>query len=139
MLTWTQQDDAWYAEGFRIVRYAPYRWVLTEPDPDSDPEGLINLVAPALQPLATARTLSEAKREAELRDASRRRVQLRRRHVMILLLAVAATVLALGESAVFNVGLIFAATYVALRSIGFILGTLFWRSAGSAKEVAFYQ
>ena len=139
MLNWTQQNDAWYADGFRIVRDAPYQWVLTEPEPDSEPERLINFLAPALQPLATARTLSEAKREAELRDAARRRAQLRRRHAMILLLTVAATVLALGESAVLNTGLILAATYVALRSTGFILGTLFWRSAGSAREVAFYQ
>ena len=139
MLSWTQQNDGWYANGFRIVRDAPCRWILTEPDPIVPAEGPISFVAPTLEPLATARTLSEAKREAEIREAARRRASLRRRHSSVLLLTIAIAVLALGDSAVLNTGIILAASYVVLRSIGVILGTLLWRIAGGAKDLAFYQ
>ena len=139
MLSWTQQSDGWYANGFRIVRDAPSRWLLTEPPPEPASDGLINFVAPAVEPLATARTLSEAKREAEICDAARNRARLRRRHSAILLLTVATTILSLGESQLVNATIILAASYFVLRSTGMILGTLLWRIAGNAADVAFYQ
>ena len=139
MLSWTQQDDGWHAKGFRIVCDAPSRWLLTEPAPQPASDGLINFVAPGVEPLATARTLSEAKREAEICDAARNRAHLRRRHSAMLLLTVAIAILSLGESEVINASIALAASYGLLRSTGVILGTLLWRIAGNGFDVVFYQ
>lgn len=134
MLSWTQQADGWYADGFRIELRAPFQWVLVDLEIDEDSAQ----VSTDLEPLAAERTLSQCKREASILATARRRSVLRRRHARTLLILVAASVLLLGPSQATNVLVILVASVIAVRSLGVIVGTYAWNTLGSAHEV-FYQ
>jgi len=137
MLSWTQQNDGWHANGYHIKLLAPFRWVLTEDQAPVD--DTISYVSPVTEPLATTRTLTAAKREAELLIAAQYRAAMRRRHAAILPLLVGASLLLIGNSQVQNLGVLLVGTYFAIRSLGVIFGTWLWRIAGIAHEDVFYQ
>ena len=55
MLTWRHEGDGWHADGYIIRLAEPFRWILTKAEPES------SSVSIPVAPLATARTLTEAK------------------------------------------------------------------------------
>ena len=140
MLSWTLQNDGWHANGYQIKLEAPYRWVLTEDQAAAPVDtGTISYVSTVPPPLAMTRTLTEAKREAELRTAARYRAAMRRRHSAILLLLVGTALLFVGNSELQSLGVLLLVTYFVLRSLGVIVGTWLWRLAGVTHETIFYQ
>lgn len=103
------------------------------------PESAVGYVSTPAEPLARARTLSEAKREAELLRLAKHRAALRRRHAVILLLTLAIGILLWGGSPLQNFALLLVMAYFTLRSVGVIMGTILWRWANSARDANFYQ
>jgi len=136
MLTWTQESDGWYTDGFRIELRAPRHWVLV--DLDSDLESGSSSVTTDLEPLAEETTLTHCKREAAILVAARQRSATRWKHARILLLTLAATILLLGQSVVMNAAIISVSFVVAFRSLGALLGTLNLSQFGRVHEI-FYQ
>jgi hypothetical protein len=132
LLTWTEQAGAWQADGFRIELAAPLRWLLLDNDREIRSVGLEEA------PLAVARTLSECKREAELLAAARQRSDLRRKHMVLLLLMLASLPMLLGPSFTQNALLVLIVATVAARSLGVITGTILWRWSHPDLDV-FYQ
>lgn len=141
LLSWTQQSDGWHANGYRIVLEAPRRWILTEEAPESMAalDSAIGYVSTPTEPLAQARTLTEAKREAELFDLAKHRAALRSRHTVILLVTLAIGILLWGGPPMQNLALLLVVAYFVLRSLGVIMGTILWRWAISARDAHFYQ
>ena len=135
MLDWTECPEGWTSEGFKIVLAAPYRWLVLE---TVDPAEPIRSVSVPREPLAIARTLTGAKREAELIASSRGRAEVRRRHVLIMLLAAGIAMLLVGAPFDGNELALLAAGIVAVRSGTILLGTLIPAVFGEQHEV-FYQ
>lgn len=133
MLSWTQRDDGWYADGFRIELRAPFHWVLVDLDADEPAR-----VSTDLEPLAVEKTLSECKREAEILVSARHRSALRRKHLRILLLVVAGSVLLLGQTPTTNVLVVLLAGFIVARSLGVIVGSFTPNILGAPHEV-FYS
>ncbi|MDX2342612.1 MAG: hypothetical protein QNL12_02240 [Acidimicrobiia bacterium] len=140
MLSWTQQADGWHADGYHIELAAPFHWVLTKDtvQPASRHES-IQYVTNLPEPLAMARTLTEAKREAELDDMACYRAQVRRRHIAILLTILAVAVLSIGGSPLQSITMVLLVAYFTTRSLGVIAGTLLWKLGGNSRETVFYQ
>lgn len=132
MLTWTQRADGWYSNGFRIELAAPFRWLLL------DSEHTPAVVGPEVTPLAVARTLTECKREAELLTAARQRAEVRRRHIVTLLMVLAAAPMLFVGSANTKIVVGAIVAFLAVRSVSVILGTLLPQAFGEQHEV-FYQ
>ncbi len=139
MLSWTQRPDGWHANGYHIELAAPFRWVLTQDVPEARAEAAIGYVSTPPAPLATARTLTEAKREAEIHDSTQYRAAKRRRHGAMLLLIVASGALVMGDSPLTNLAVLLVIAYLAIRSIGVIVGTWLWRLSGISHGQYFYQ
>ena len=132
MLSWTERASGWHSNGFRIELAEPHRWVLV----DSEEEPAV--VGQPTRPLAVTRTLTECKREAELLAAKRRRRDVQRHQVMILILALAVTPLLLGSSSNINGLGVLVAVCVSTRSVTILLGTVAPQALGEQHEV-FYQ
>lgn len=132
MLSWTERADGWYSNGFRIELVEPHRWVLV--DSAASPA----IVGQPTTPLAVARSLTECKREAELVAAKRRRKDVQRRQMVLLILAIAVTPFLLGSSSNGNAIVVLCGLVVATRSVTVLLGTLAPRALGEQHEV-FYQ
>ena len=132
MLSWTQESDGWHSNGFRIELAEPHRWLLL------DKKEQIPSVRQAEQPLAVTRSLTECKREAELVMGKRRRFEVQRRQIMILLLVLAVTTLVVGTPSDANGVIVVLAVVVATRSLTVLLGTFAPTALGERHEV-FYQ
>ncbi len=132
MFAWAQEPDGWYANGFRIERVAPHLFVLV--DATSVPTGPVRV---ATSPLASATTLKGCKREAEVVVAAERRTGLRRKHLSIFLLATAVGVLSIDAGFPTNLITIIVSTFLAVRSLGIISGTLLWRHAHNSGDVLY--
>lgn len=118
MLAWTKAEDGLHANGYVIRLMGPFQWVLSEATTDSAQVRLTD------EPLATARTLAAAKREAELLVAANRRSALRRRWIATALLASGSTVFTAGAAAPWGFVLTFALVVIAIRSVGLLTGML---------------
>ena len=118
MLTWRQEGDGWHANGYTITLAEPFRWILTKAEPDSGP------VSIPVAPLATGRTLTECKREAELLAASERRGRLRRRWAAQAGIAGSGIVFVAGTAPPWNVLLVTCLLTFVLRCLALIAGTL---------------
>ncbi len=134
MLTWTKEADGWHAQGYVIRLVEPFRWALL-PDTEPADEDAVSLIS---EPLATTRTLTECKREAELRAAAVRRSASVRRSTAQLLLAACGLVFTLGSPPPWSFFLSLGLVYVAARSISFMIG-LFAARYGQPPGGAFYQ
>lgn len=132
MLTWTEHTDGWHANGFRIESVAPFRWRVLDNQRTRSPVSLEE------EPLAVTRTLTEAKREAELVADARRRAELRKKHFVILGLIFGSGTVLLGDAPVQNIGVVIVLATLATRSLGVIVGTILSRSYAANHEV-FYQ
>ena len=133
MLTWTERDDGWYSNGFRIELRAPFQWALVDVNAEV-PQVAVSTQA---EPLAVARTLSLCKREAEQLAAAAELSVLRRRHTQRLLIAALMMPLVYGTLTVVNFVIFLTALFVVARSATAILDTfLADRPYDSA---AFYQ
>lgn len=134
MLSWTQGTDGWYANGYRISSAAPFRWLLETTHHPTDDEPKVSAIA---EPLAVGKTFSECKREAELIEAARVRVNLVRRSVMQLasMFAIAAL---LSASSAEGLAVWLAVGLVAVVPAKRLVATLLWRF-GDPTEDLFYQ
>ena len=117
MLTWTEHSEGWRSDGYLIQLAGPFRWIVL------DAARAEAAVTAHPEPMATARTLTAAKREAEIVERGRRRAELRRRHLGLLAIAVAAGFLLAGGSALYDLVVIATVFLVAVRSVGVIVGT----------------
>lgn len=134
MLLWTECPEGWCADGFRIVLTEPFRWLLV--DVETPPTQ--SAVSVGLEPLAVARSLTEAKREAELIVSARARSEIRRRHLMTVLMSASVALMLVGAPFAGNGWLLLIAGSVAARSTMFLLGTLV-PDVLSARHEVFYQ
>jgi hypothetical protein len=132
VFAWAQEPDGWYANGFRIERAASHLFVLV--DATSAPTGPVSV---ATSRLASATTLSGCKREAEVVVAAERRTDLRRKHLSIFLLATAVGLLSIDAGFPTSLITIIVSTFLAVRSLGIICGTLLWRYAHSNGDVLY--
>ena len=115
----------------------PFRWLLLDEYPEQA-EATAPAVGIAHEPLATARTLTEAKREAELIAASRTRTEVQKRQVLALLISLGVALLIVGAPVSGGELPLLVAGIVAVRSTTILLGTLIPAAFGSSHEV-FYQ
>lgn len=122
MLTWTQEPDGWHADGLLIALAEPYRWELLDV---ANEEEAPNAISFGSRPLATTRTLSAAKREAEIVAADRRRKMLRSRHLGILAVTSGLSPLVFTEFNGQTFLILLVLMVVFLRSLGTVVGTLF--------------
>ena len=134
MLDWTECSEGWRSDGFRIVLAEPFRWLLLDEENQPDQSA----VSVGWEPLAVARSLTEAKREAELIASARARAEVRKRHFLTLLLAGGVALLLLGGPITGNELPLLVAGIVAVRSTAILLGTLLPTAFGMQHEV-FYQ
>ena len=122
MFTWVQESDGWYADRYRIECAAPHTFILV--DVTVIPSRPVRV---EMSPLASATTLKGCKREAEVVAAALRRTELRRKHLSIILLAAATGVLSIGATFPSSFIVIAVCSYLVLRSIGIVAGSLLWR------------
>jgi len=135
MLEWSKHPDGWHAEGYHIELPEPFRWlVFDEADDDSEPSA----VSLGVQPLATARTLTEAKREAKILATARRRDEVRRKQLLTMLTALSCAALLWATPSSGSVLLVIGAAGLAVRSAAVLLGTLMPTAFGEQHQ-AFYQ
>jgi hypothetical protein len=134
MLVWTECPEGWRADGFRIVLAEPFRWLLI----DDDEPPTESAVRVGGEPLAVARSLTEAKREAELIALARARSAVRRRHLLTLLISASVVLMFIGAPLAGNGVLLVIAGSVAARSTMFLLGTLV-PDVLSTRHNVFYQ
>ncbi|MDJ0665040.1 MAG: hypothetical protein QNJ75_10785 [Acidimicrobiia bacterium] len=137
MLTWTQRPDGWYANGYVIRLVAPFCWILTEVSAEDAPSTMQAVSIP-IEPLATSRTLTEAKREAELIEAAHVRSAFYRRHMVFFLIACSVAVLVAGAAAPWGLIMTVAAGAVALGVLSRMAGHAFARSPFHRHQI-FYQ
>ena len=137
MLTWTQRPDGWYANGYVIRLVAPFCWILTEVPAEETPSE-IGPVSIPIEPLATSRTLTEAKREAEMIEAAHMRSAFYRRHAALFLIACSVAVLVIGAAAPWGFIMTVAASAVALGALSRMAGYAFGRSPYRRHQI-FYQ
>ncbi len=133
MLAWTQRSDGWHANGFLIRLVEPFCWVLLEDR--VEPEATVH---DAVEPLATARTLTECKREAELLVTARHRSSMRKRLIARILLALCALPLSGGLAAPWDLLVATLLGGVALGSAVTLAATFFTEAKWSYDEL-FYQ
>lgn len=119
MLAWTKDADGIRANGYLIRLVRPFEWVVTGVSRDEQ-----TAVRRLDEPLATTRTLAEAKREAELLHASERRRDLCRRWLMAMLLACGGAVFSASAAPPWGFIVTFAFVMVAVRSAGLIVGMM---------------
>jgi hypothetical protein len=134
MLTWKECSEGWCTDGFKIVLDKPVRWLLI--DEESPP--MESAVSVGYEPLAVARSLTEAKREAELIVSARARSEARRRHVLTVLISASVALMLVGAPFAGSGLLLAIAGSVAARSTMFLLGTLI-PSTLSSRHQLFYQ
>jgi hypothetical protein len=134
MLVWTEGPEGWRADGLKIVLAEPFRWLII----DEDAPPVESAVSIAREPLAVARSLTEAKREAELIASARARSKVRRRHLLTLLISSSAALMVVGAPFAGSGLLLVIAGSVAARSTLFLLGTLMPATLRGQHEV-FYQ
>lgn len=133
MLNWVHETQGWTANGFVIRLLGPSRFALCErgePQP-----GAVRVVP---EPLTVEGTLTSAKREAELLNATRLRAAHTRRAVVRGIASLAALAIALDMAAPWNALLAFGLVLVAARSAVTILESRFGRFGGSPEDF-FYQ
>jgi hypothetical protein len=118
----------------KIVLAEPFRWLII----DEDAPPVESAVSIAREPLAVARSLTEAKREAELIASARARSKVRRRHLLTLLISSSAALMVVGAPFAGSGLLLVIAGSVAARSTLFLLGTLMPATLRGQHEV-FYQ
>jgi hypothetical protein len=118
MLAWTQHADGWHADGYLIRLAAPFRWVLV-PEDDASTDA----VSAVAEPLATTRTLTEAKREAELLATAVHRSERRRNWAAQALTGICAIVFAVGLPMPWAFIVTVALGIFALRCLALILGS----------------
>ena len=119
MLCWTKKSDGWHSNGYRIECLAPHRWIVTDtaaPGPEA--------VQVERAPVAAATTFKGCKREAEILVAATRRVGVRRRHIPVVLFSASGALLGLDAAAPWNVAAVAAFSYLGVRSLAVILGTV---------------
>ena len=133
MLTWTQRQDGWYADEYVIRLVRPFCWALTQAE--DAPEAAVSIPT---EPLATGRTLTECKREAELIASARSRADTRRRQCLLLLISISAALMMLGAPFGGNGLALLVVGILAVRSTAILLGTLIPSAFGEQHEV-FYQ
>jgi len=95
-------------------------------------------VSVGYEPLAVARSLTEAKREAELIASARARSEARRRHILTVLISASVALMFVGAPFTGSGLLLLAAGSIAARSTMFLLGTLM-PSTLSSRHQLFYQ
>ena len=134
MLTWAQEPDGWHADGLLIALAAPYRWELLEVADESEPHSAISFGS---RPLATTRTLSAAKREAELVAADRQRKMLRSRHLGILAVTVGLGPIVLTDFTAQSFLILLVMVAVFVRALGTVVGTLFPVSWDASSRVMY--
>ena len=133
MLDWRRDTEGLRANGYLIRSAAPFRWVLNTDVPAATTA--VHVVNP---PLATTRTLSEAKREAELHRAETHRADVMHRWLATLISSICAMVFAAGAPVPWNFFLTLALATLCLRAIGFMLGLALSRWTASVDDL-FYQ
>jgi hypothetical protein len=133
MLQWTRDHDGFRSDGYVIRSAAPFRWVLSNEAPSA-----MTPVHVVVEPLATARTLGEAKRAAELHSAATHRTEVIRRGVSTLILSMCGMVFAATAPVPWNFFLTFGLITLALRSVAFLLGLALSRWSASFDDF-FYQ
>lgn len=133
MLKWNKDGEIWQSNGFVVRLVAPSRWALTERRGDDNA-----LVQEVPTPLAITRTLSGAKREAELLSANVAESERRKAWTGQLLASIAAAFISIGFAEPWNMFASFAFTGTALYALAKIVGSWISRWVGHPKDV-FYQ
>mgnify|MGYP001823608507 FL=1 len=132
MLTWKRDRNAWVSNGYRIELLAPHHWVLLRDEPTTA------AVQPEPIPLAETRTLTLAKREAELLDAAGRVTEGRRRAWGRLLFAIVSFGLIPSLAPPWDLAVLTVLLVVVARGIGFLAGTYLARSYVTVRDL-FYK
>jgi len=133
MLNWRHDGETWRSNGFVIRLAAPARWTLTERHDDD--RAVVHAVP---TPLAVTRTLSGAKREAELLSATAVEIERRKGWIGQLFASVAAVFIAVGFAEPWNMFAAFAFTGTALHALAKLVGSWINRWAGHLDDL-FYQ
>lgn len=132
MLSWIQDEDGWVANGYRIRLVRPFHWDLLD---DITPTGAV-FAEPT--PLATTRTLSACKREAELLETASRANEIRRRSWGLLVLALTGFFFVPSFNPPAALVAFLTLLAVASRAAGLIAGSYMARSHLTADNL-FYQ
>ena len=132
MLSWKRDTEGWAANGYRIRLVAPYRWELLDSSTAEAP------ILTEDTPLATTRTLTQCKREAELLEAATRLSEIRRRNFGLLILARAGFTFVPSLSPPNDLIAVIVLLTLAVRAIGYLAGSYMARSYVSVHDV-FYQ
>lgn len=132
MLSWKRDAEGWTANGYRIRLVAPYRWELLDSAVAEGP------ILTENAPLATTRTLTQCKREAELLDTASHLSEVRRRNFGLLVLALAGFTFVPSLSPPTDLVAVIVLLTLAVRALGFLAGTYMARSHMSVRDL-FYQ
>lgn len=132
MLHWTRDDDGWRSNGYLIELVAPHHWELRDATNADGP------VLVERQPLATARTLTRCKREAELLEIAGRIAEVRKRHWGLLVLSLVGFMFVPSFAPPSDLVAVLVLLATTTRAIGYLAGSYMAGSHVSVDDL-FYQ